>query len=80
MVSGPSGRADVARRTTAWMRRGIEATWQSHGWPGEAQVAHKAQTRGRRPRGPRVHANARVGRHVAERVGRWRAHGLVSPG
>ena len=33
MVSGPRQRADVARGTTAWMRRGTEATWQSHGWP-----------------------------------------------
>ena len=27
-----SGRADVARGTTTWMRRGTEATWQRHGW------------------------------------------------
>ena len=33
MASGTSGRADVARGTTAWMRRGTEAMWQSHGWP-----------------------------------------------
>ena len=29
---------------------------------------------------PRVHSNARVGHHVARRVGIWRAHGLVGPG
>ena len=29
---------------------------------------------------PRVHTDARVGRHVAEGVGIWRAHGLVGPG
>ena len=30
---------------------------------------------------PRVHADARVGRHVAQvGVGIWRAHGLVGPG
>ena len=35
------------------------------GGPREAKVAHKAQTRGRRPHGStRVHADARVGRHM----------------
>ena len=29
---------------------------------------------------PRVHADARVVRHVVERVGIWRAHRLVDPG
>ena len=34
--------------------------------PHEAQVAHRARTRGRRPHGStRVHADAREGRHVA---------------
>ena len=27
-----------------------------------------------------VHVGARVGRHVAEEVRMWRAHGLVAPG
>ena len=36
------------------------------GGPREAQVVHRARTRGRRPRlSTRVHADARVGRHVA---------------
>ena len=36
------------------------------GGPHEAQVAHRAQTRGRRPRlSTQVHVDARVGRHVA---------------
>ena len=36
------------------------------GGPREAQVAHRARTRGRRPRvSMRVHADARVGHHVA---------------
>ena len=26
------------------------------------------------------HADAREGRHVASKVGKWRAHGLVGPG
>ena len=35
------------------------------GGPREAQVAHRAQTHGRRPhRSTRVHADAREGRHV----------------
>ena len=51
------------------------------GGPRRAQEAHMAQTRGRRPRvSTRVHVGARVGRHVAEGVGIWRAHGLVGPG
>ena len=33
VASRPRRRADVARETNAWMRRGTEATWQSHGWP-----------------------------------------------
>ena len=33
MASGSCGRADVACGTTAWVRRGTEATWHSHGWP-----------------------------------------------
>ena len=59
MASGPSGRADVARWTTAWMRRGTKATWQSHGWPvrgvGGAQGADTWQE------ATRVHAKAREG-------------------
>ena len=36
------------------------------GGPREAQVAHKARTRGKRPRvSTRDHADARVGRHMA---------------
>ena len=33
VASGPRRRADVARGTSAWMRRDTEAPWQSHGWP-----------------------------------------------
>ena len=33
VASGPRRRADVARGTSAWMRRGTKAKWQSHGWP-----------------------------------------------
>ena len=33
VASGPRQRADVACDTSAWMRRGTKATWQSHGWP-----------------------------------------------
>ena len=33
VASGPRPRADMARGTSAWMRCGTEATWQSHGWP-----------------------------------------------
>ena len=53
------GRADVARGTSAPMRRGTEATWQGRAWPTRGasgvdtwQVAK------------RVHADAREGRHV----------------
>ena len=68
----------MAHETTARVRRGAEATWQSRGWPtrgaGGAQGANKWQE------ATRVHADAREGRHVAGRVGIWRAHGLVGPG
>ena len=33
VVSGTGAQADVARGTTARVRRGAEATWQSRGWP-----------------------------------------------
>ena len=46
------------------------------GGPREAQEAHRARTRGRRPR---VHADARVGRHMARAVDNWRAHGYSGP-
>ena len=50
------------------------------GGPREAQVVHMARTRGRRPLvSTRVHADAREGHHVAGKVGKWRAHGLVGP-
>ena len=31
--AGVLARRHVARGTTAWVRRGAEATWQSHRWP-----------------------------------------------
>ena len=62
MASGAWWRADVAPGTTARVRCGAEAMWQSWGGPREAQVAHKARTRGRRPRvSTQVHADVRVG-------------------
>ena len=63
MARGARWRADVARRTTARMRRDTMATWQSRRWPtrgaGGAQDAYTWQE------ATRVHADARVGRHVA---------------
>ena len=41
MASGTGARADVAGGTTARVRRGAEATWQSRGWP--TRVAGGAQ-------------------------------------
>ena len=55
VVSGPRRRADVARRTSAWMQCGIEATWQSHGWPARGASGTDGSTR-TSPRG-RVHAD-----------------------
>ena len=78
MASGTGARADVACKTTARVRRDAEATWQSRGWPtrgaGGAQGADTWQE------ATRVHADAREGRHMAGKVGRWRAHGIVGPG
>ena len=50
--------------------RGCDAALRPHGraagGPREAQVAHRARTRGRRPRvSTRVHVGTHVGRHVA---------------
>ena len=79
--AGPAG-------TLTWHAgppRGCDAALRPHGraagGPREAQETHRARTRGRRPRvSTRVHADAREGRHVAGKAGRWRAHGIVSPG
>ena len=52
--------ADVARGTSARMRRGTEATWQGRAWPTQgAQGADTWQET------MRVHADARVVCHVA---------------
>ena len=48
VATGPTRRADVARGSTAPLRRGAEATWQDACGPRGAQVA---LTRGRRPHG-----------------------------
>ena len=70
-------RAGPPRRCDAALRPGGRAA----GGPREAQAAHKARTRGRRPRvSTQVHADARVGRHVAMGVGIRRAHVLVGLG
>ena len=63
MASGTSGRADVACGTTTWMRRGIEATRQSRGWP--ARGAGGAQGADMWQEATGVHADARVLCHVA---------------
>ena len=69
--AGPPRGCDVALRP-----RGKAA-----GGPHEAHVVHRTRTRGRRPRmSTPVHVGARVGRHMAGEVSRWRAHGLVGPG
>ena len=57
------------------VRRGTEATWQSPGGPREE---HMALTCGRRPR-RWTHTDAREGRHVASKAGKWRAHGYSGP-
>ena len=71
----------MARGTTARMRRGSEATWQGREWPtrgaGGAQGADTWQE------ATRVHGSMRTpvwGATWHERVGIWRAHGLVGPG
>ena len=57
--------ADVARRTSARMRRGTEATWQGRAWPRRgAGGAGGEDTWQEATRSTRVHADAHVGRHV----------------
>ena len=63
MVSRASAQADVARETTAWMRCGTEAMWQSRGWP--AQGVGGAQGADTWQEATCVHADAHVGCHVA---------------
>ena len=76
MATGPRRRADVARGSTAPLRRGAEATWQGVCGPRVAQVA---LTRARRPR--RRSTWAPVWGATWRKGGRmWRAHGLVGPG
>ena len=72
----------MTRGTTARVRRGAEATWQSRGWPTQStRGAQGANTWQEATRVHAVHVGARVGRHVAGGgVGRWRADGLVGPG
>ena len=66
----------MARGTTARVRRGAEATWQSRGWPTRgAGGAQGAATWQGGHATMRVHMGACVGRDVAGRVGIWRAHG-----
>ena len=81
MASGAIWRADVAHGTIARMRRGTEATWQGHGWLTRgAGGAHGADTW---QEATRVHGSMQTlvwGATWQERVGIWRAHGLVSPG
>ena len=73
-----SGSSDELTRGTR-VRRGAEATWQCRGWPtrgpGGAQGGHMAGGHA----SARVHVAARVGRHVAGEVGRWRALGYSGP-
>ena len=55
----------MARETSARSRRGTEATWQGRAWP--TRGGGGADTwQG----GTWVHADARVGRHMAEGDGR----------
>ena len=66
MASGIGWRADVARGTTVRMRRGAEATWQGRGWPTRGACgAHGADTWQEATRVHAVHADARMGHHVA---------------
>ena len=58
MASGASWRADVTCGTTAWVRRGAEATWQSRGWP--TRGAGGAQSADTWQEATRVHGSTRT--------------------
>ena len=80
MACGTGWRADVACGTTALMRCGTEATWQGSGWPaGGTGGAEGVDTWQEATRSTQVHVGARVGHHVADEVGSWRAHGYSGP-
>ena len=63
VAGGTTARADVVCRTTARVRRDAEAMWQSRGWP--TRGACGAQGANTWQEATRIHADARVGRHVA---------------
>ena len=83
--------ADVASGSSSELTRGTRdhCTGATRRWGHMAEplVAHAGRRR-RTERGhvagghayTRVHVGARVGCHVAGKVGKWRAHGLVGPG
>ena len=81
MVSGARWRVDVARRTTARMRRGTEATWKGREWPtrgaGGAQGADTWQEATRVHVGP---CGRPCGVPRGKGVSIWRSHGVVGPG
>ena len=68
--AGPPGGCDAALRP-----RGRAA-----GGPREVQEAHRARTRGRRPRMSTRPCGRPCGAPHGRGVGIWRAHGLVGPG
>ena len=61
MASGTSAQADVARGTSARMRRGTEATWQGRAWP--TRGARGADTW---QEATFVHTDTREGHYVTE--------------
>ena len=71
----------MARGTTARVRRGAEATWQSCGWP--TRGAGGAQGPDTWQEATLVHTSTRTpvcGATWQRGVGIWCAHGLVGPG
>ena len=66
MASRLRWRADVARGPPRGCDAALRPRGRAAGGPREAQAAHRARTRGRRPHvSTQIHADARAGRHVS---------------
>ena len=70
----------MARGTTARVRRGAEATWQSHGWPTRGAGGAQGAATWQGAMHPRGSTWVPEWGTTWQRVGRWRAHGIVGPG
>ena len=70
----------MAHGTTARMRRGAEATWQSRGWPTRGAGGTQGAATWQGATRPHGSMWAPVWGATWQRVGRWRADGIMGLG